>query len=208
VAPSDAELAAQALAGSQAAFQSLVERYAAPAVNLAARLVQDPALAEDLAQEAFARAFARLDTYDPQRRFSSWLFQVVHNVAVDHLRRRRLNTVSLDVPGRPEGPALASDPAASPAAHAERVELERVVGAALLRVRPEHREALVLFYQEGLTHAEIAAVIGAPVGTVKTFLHRGRAELAALLSAAGWGPQSALPPKPSEPGIRKGNRDE
>lgn len=87
---SDAELVRQALAGSQEAFRTLVSRYASAAVNVAARLVHDRALAEDLAQEAFVRAFARLKTYDPERRFSSWFFQVLHNVSIDYLRRRRV----------------------------------------------------------------------------------------------------------------------
>jgi len=71
----DAELVQQALSGSQEAYHALVSRYATPAVNLAARIIQDRTLAEDLAQEAFARAFERLSSYDQQRRFSSWFFQ-------------------------------------------------------------------------------------------------------------------------------------
>ena len=94
--PSDAELAGDALAGSQAACGELVARYATAAVNLSARLVNDRALAEDLAQEAFARAFSRLASYDPQRRFAAWFLQIVRNVTIDHLRRKRLNAVSLD----------------------------------------------------------------------------------------------------------------
>src|SRR5881628_1234161 len=93
---SDAELAQQALAGSQAAYHALVTRYAAPAVNLATRMVRDRAIAEDLAQEAFARAFDRLSTYNQQARFASWFFQILHNVTVDYLRRKRIPSVSLD----------------------------------------------------------------------------------------------------------------
>src|ERR1700686_5583116 len=96
VTPSDAELVQQALAGSQAAYQDLVSRYATPAVNLATRMVQDRALAEDLAQEAFVRAFERLSTYDQKRRFASWFFQILHNVTIDHLRHKRPAIVSLD----------------------------------------------------------------------------------------------------------------
>ena len=74
VSLSDAELAREALDGSQGAYQALVSRYASAAVNVATRLVRDRAVAEDLAQEAFVRAFARLKTFDPQRRFSAWFF--------------------------------------------------------------------------------------------------------------------------------------
>lgn len=189
MSPSDAELASQALAGSQPAFRELVTRYAAAAVNLIARMVQDRVLAEDLAQDAFIRAFQRLSSYDPQRKFSSWFLQVAHNVAIDHLRRKRLDTVSLDKLVADGHPGPADDPArSSPAVYAERAAFASALEQALARIRPEHRNAIVLHYQEGLSHAEISAILGVPIGTVKTYLHRGRKELAALLSAQGWGP--------------------
>lgn len=184
--PSDAELVRQALAGSQAAYETLVARYASAAVNLAARLVHDRALAEDLAQEAFVRAFSRLKTFDPERRFSSWFFQVLHNVTVDFLRRKRVDTVSLDLlqaEGYP-GPSAASS--SSPDSQAEQHSLADALAAALRRIRPEYREAITLKYQQDLGIDEIAGILGLPEGTVKTYLHRGRKELAAILSAEGW----------------------
>jgi len=196
VEPTDAELARQALAGSQAAYQALVARYASAAVNLAARLVHDRALAEDLAQEAFVRAFARLSTFDPERRFSSWFFQVLHNVAVDFLRRKRIDTVSLDVlqaDGYPGPPAARSS---SPDAQAEQRSLADALAAALRRIRPEYREAIALKYQQDLGIDEIAGILGLPEGTVKTYLHRGRKELAAILSAEGWKPETGVSETP------------
>jgi RNA polymerase sigma-70 factor, ECF subfamily len=189
VPTSDGELARQALAGSQQAYRTLVARYASAAVNMAARLVHDRALAEDLAQDAFVRAFARLKTYDPDRRFSAWFFQILRNVAIDHLRRRRIAAVSLDelqAGGYPDPPS--EDPESSPEVDAERKELGRALTDALQRIRTEYREAIVLRYQQGLTVDEIAGVLQLPEGTVKTYLHRGRKELATLLSAAGWRP--------------------
>ena len=182
---SDAELVRQALGGSQAAYRELVSRYASAAVNVAARLVRDRALAEDLAQEGFVRAFARLRTFDPRRRFSAWFFQVLHNVAVDYLRQRRVETVPLDVTNA-EGHVALSAGAPSPEAEAERSELASALEGALSRLRHEYREAVVLRYQQGLTVQEIADVLGVPEGTVKTFLYRARKELAAMLSEAGW----------------------
>jgi len=93
---SDAELAGDALAGSEAAYRELVTRYATPAVNFIFRIVRDRALAEDLAQEGFLRVYQRLSTYDPERKFSSWFFQVLRNITIDHLRVNRLATASLD----------------------------------------------------------------------------------------------------------------
>lgn len=188
---SDAELARQALGGSQTAYGALVGRYASAAVNVAARLVNDRALAEELAQEAFVRAFSRLATYDPERRFSSWFFQILHNVSVDYLRRRRVETVSLDalLNSGYAGPAD-DDPASSPETEAERRALAAALADATGRLRHDFREAIVLKYQQGLSVNEIAEILGVPEGTVKTYLHRGRKELAAVLSAAGWGPHN------------------
>ena len=190
VPPTDAELAQQALAGSQAAYHALVSRYATPAVNLAARMVRDRSLAEDLAQEAFARAFARLSTYDPACRFAGWFFQILHNVTVDYLRRKRLPSVSLDELEASGFPGAPADASASPDVQAERAAASDALESALGAIRPEYREAIILRYREDLPVQEIAGVMGIPVGTVKTYLHRARKELASILTKRGWG---ALP---------------
>ncbi len=184
---SDAELVQQALGGSQSAYHDLVARYAAPAVNLAARILADRTLAEDLAQEAFIRAFQRLSTYDAQRKFSSWFFQIVHNVTVDHLRRRRVETVSInqiDPTGAFERLGAAAGP--RPDEQATQAAMNHALDQALAGIRPEYREAIVLRYQEGLSDAEIAAIMDLPMGTVKTYLYRARKELASILRERGW----------------------
>jgi RNA polymerase sigma-70 factor, ECF subfamily len=189
VPPSDAELARDALAGSEEASRALVARYATPAVNFIFRLVHDRPLAEDLAQEAFLRVFQKLKTYDRERKFSSWFFQVVRNVTIDHLRVHRLQTSSLD--GLAEAGFQAAEvpgTSASPERVAEQRALGDAMERALAQLRPEYREAVVLRYHEGLTHVEIGEVLGLPDGTVKTYLHRARKELAELLTAEGWGP--------------------
>ena len=192
VTPSDAELAGEALAGSQAACAALVARYATAAVNLSARLVNDRALAEDLAQEAFARSFARLASYDPERRFAAWFLQIVRNITIDHLRQKRLKTVSLsqlEDAGYHGPPSESAD--ASPYRQAERGQLADAIDRALQRLRPEYREVVVLRYQEGLTNLEIGEILALPSGTVKTHLHRARKELASLLTEEGWAPPAS-----------------
>jgi RNA polymerase sigma-70 factor (ECF subfamily) len=192
---SDADLARDALAGSQAACSELVARYSAVAVNFVARMVRDRALADDLVQEAFLRAFQRLSTYDRQRKFLNWFLRIAYHVAIDHVRRKRLETVSLDTlvaAGYPGAPDESS--AASPETRAERAELASALERALSRIRAEYRLAIVLHYQEGLSHADLSEILDVPVATVKTFLHRGRKELAALLSREGWGGAETLPP--------------
>jgi RNA polymerase sigma-70 factor (ECF subfamily) len=192
VPPSDAELARDALAGSEAASRVLVERYASPAVNFIVRFVRDRALAEDLAQEGFLRVFQRLHTYDPERKFSSWFFQVLRNITIDYLRVNRVSTSSLDELTEAGVERVVVDrDSPSPEHQAERGQLAADVSQALDRLRPEYREVVVLRYQEGLTQPEIAEVLGLPSGTVKTYLHRARKELAQILTAGGWGPGSA-----------------
>ena len=186
---SDAELARDARAGSEAAYRDLVARYATPAVNFIFRFVRDRALAEDLAQEGFLRVYQRLNTYDPDRKFSSWFFQVLRNVTIDYLRVNRLATSSLDELEEAGHPAAAVDrEAASPEELAGHGELASAMSAALSRIRREYREVVVLRYHEGFTHPEIAEILGLPAGTVKTYLHRARKELADILARMGWGP--------------------
>jgi RNA polymerase sigma-70 factor, ECF subfamily len=191
---SDAELARDARGGSEAAYRELVTRYATPAVNFTYRFVRDRALAEDLAQEGFLRVYQRLDTFDAERRFSSWFFQVLRNVTIDYLRVHRIPTASLDEleeDGRQV--PVADREGASPEELAGQGELASAMSAALSRLRPEYREVVVLRYQEGLTQPEIAQMLGLPAGTVKTYLHRARKELAELLAAGGWGPGTGEP---------------
>ena len=191
---SDAELARDARSGSEAAYRELVARYATPAVNFTYRLVHDRALAEDLAQEGFLRVYQRLNTYDPERKFSSWFFQVLRNVTIDYLRVHRLPTSSLDAMQEEGRHMEAVDREnASPEELAGQGELASAIGAALSRIRPEYREVVVLRYQEGLTQPEIAEILGLPTGTVKTYLHRARKELAEILSGYGWGQAPAEP---------------
>ena len=189
VAASDAELARDALAGSEAAYRELVTRYATPAVNFIFRIVRDRPLAEDLAQEGFLRVYQRLKTFDPQRKFSSWFFQVLRNITIDYLRVNRLPTSSLDELAEEgvQGAAVDRD-SRSPEQLAGQSELATAMTVALSRIRPEYREVVVLRYQEGLTQPEIAEILGLPSGTVKTYLHRARKELAGILSELGWGP--------------------
>ena len=187
VAQSDAELAKDALGGSEVAYRELVTRYASAAVNFIYRFTRDRALAEDLAQDGFLRVYQRLKTYDPERKFSSWFFQVLRNITIDYLRVNRLPTSSLDELEEEGHRAAAIDrESASPEEAAGQSELAAAMSAALAKIRPEYREVVVLRYQEGLTQPEIAEILGMPSGTVKTYLHRARKELAGILSASGW----------------------
>lgn len=194
---SDAELVARALAGSpkdvEDAFRELVVRFERPVFALVARMVHDPATAEDLAQEVFVKAFRRLDTYDPARKLSSWLFKVAHNTTIDFLRRGDVETVPLEARKEEDdrgalADVLADEGSEDPGAAAERRQMARSLERAIARLRPEYRESVVLRYVEGLSYQEICEVTGQPLGTVKTNLHRARKELADAMTEMGWAP--------------------
>lgn len=177
---------AQALAGSQSAFELIVRRYQRPIISLIARMTGDRALAEDLAQETFVKAFRTLAAFDTTRRLSSWLFRIAHNTALDALRRSRSGG-----PALPADPAEAADgPAVPPAPDpVERQALGRALHAALARLRPDYRAAIVLRYEEDLPFEEIGVVLGVPEATARSHVHRARKELARLLTASGWAPR-------------------
>jgi RNA polymerase sigma-70 factor, ECF subfamily len=189
----DAELVASARRGSQDAYRELVKRFERPVFSLVLRMVQDPATAEDLAQEVFVKAFRHLDTYDERWKLSSWLFKIAHNTTIDHLRRGGPETVPLeaeedDDKGGGLAAVLADGTAEDPQAVAERRDLARSLERAISHLRPEYRQAVLMFYAHGASYQDICEVTGLPLGTVKTNLHRARKELAQAMTTLGWGP--------------------
>lgn len=185
----DAALVRRALDGSQPAYGELLRRYERPIYTLILRMVHDASLAEDLAQDAFLKAFSALARFDASRKLSSWLFKIAHNTTLDHLRRRQPATVPIG--GRDEAAAgleavLVDESVESPLVAAERGDLARDLELALGRIRGDYREILVLRYQEGQSYSEISEITGLPLGTVKTHLHRGRKEMAVVLEEMGY----------------------
>ena len=191
MAISDRKLIAAAKRGSEDAYRALVERYQRQVFGLVLRIVRDRAWAEDLAQETFIKAFRALGTFEIERKFSSWLFKIAHNSAIDALRRKQVPTVPLETPER-DGPdlldCLAGSEQESPAAVLEGSDLGAALVEALGELRPEYRSAIELRFIEGLAYEEIAEIMELPLGTVKTHLHRARKALAAALLARGFDP--------------------
>jgi RNA polymerase sigma-70 factor (ECF subfamily) len=189
VTPTDAELVERALGGSQDAYRALMERHAPAVFNVIARLVREPGVAEELAQDSFVKAFNALRSFDPAYKFINWILRIAHNTAIDHLRRRRPDTVSIDEesPGRAVSEALIDDQQASPFDHAAHADLRADLEAALARLRPEYRRMVVMRYLEDLSYEDISEILDLPLGTVKSHLHRARAEMARLMAGGGWG---------------------
>ena len=180
----DADIVALAQEGRETAFRELIRRYERPVFSLVYRMVRDRSAAEDLAQETFITVLNHIDRYVPEFKFSSWLFKIANNLAIDHLRKKQLPTVSID--GAPDATTAAQIEATSfeLASHAESAldELEaRELGGAIERaiagLRPEYRACIMLRHVEGRSYEEIAATLDLPLGTVKTYIHRARHEL-------------------------------
>jgi len=177
--PSDELLVELALAGNQAAFGALVRRYQRRLTAFLGQIVGDMELARELSQEAFIRAWGALDRYDPQYRFSTWLFRIAHNLGIDQLRRRRLSTVSLvrqDAEGE-EVELAVVDASKDPLGHFENRELAEAMRAAIAGLRSEYRELVLLRHFAGLSYQDIADLKGMPLGTVKNKLFRAHSVL-------------------------------
>lgn len=187
----ETRLVAEALAGSQPAFERIVRRYQRPVISLILRVLGergDRALAEDLAQETFVKAYLKLAGFDTSRRLSSWLFRIAHNTAIDALRRLRAPARQLEAPGSVNDPPLDQAPAAAAPDPVETAALGRALESALAELRPEFRTAIVLRYEEGLSYEEIAHVLGVAEPTARSFVHRARKQLAERLTEVGWQP--------------------
>ncbi len=197
-AKSDEALAVEAKRGSEEAFRELVERFHRPVYALLVRIVRQPELAEDLAQDSFLKAWKALARFDPGRKFSSWMFKIAHNTALDELRRGGLETVSLDAPfaDGDEPPELPADLAAeNPLLRTLARESGRVLERAISRLRPAYRGILLLRFAQEMSYDEIAEVLGVPLGTVKIHIFRARAELLREMRALGLDPDGpALKP--------------
>jgi RNA polymerase sigma-70 factor (ECF subfamily) len=183
---SDDRLVRDALAGQQDAYTALLQRYERQVFSVIVRLVQDPGVAEELAQETFLKAFRRLDSFDQRRGFSAWLLRIAHNTAVDALRRRGPQTLGIDAGPEGNSPAVASSEP-GPARRTEQRFLVRDLAAALARLRAEHRLALMLRVQEAESYQQIAYVMGVSESTAKSYVHRARRRLSDEMRTAGWG---------------------
>jgi RNA polymerase sigma-70 factor (ECF subfamily) len=182
VSADDHRLIADCLRGDSAAFGELVRRYQDRLYSTVYRLVGNAEDAQDVVQEAFLSAYQSLDGFKGHSEFFTWLYRIAFNTAISLKRKQR---VTLSLSGG-HGGAGGTEPAdesdqSRPEQGLERAEEDRRVQAALARLSPEHRMVLILKDMEGQKYEAMAAILEVPIGTIRSRLHRARAELRALL---------------------------
>ena len=161
-------------AGDRRAFETLFERFSLPLTGFLGRMVPDRGRAEELAQEVFVRIYNARERYEPRARFSTYIFGIAHNLALNELarayrgRERPLELVH---------ESTSADPAPGPDAQLEAKRAAERLERGLARLPGRQRSALVLRSQEGLSYDQIAEVLKTSVSSVKSLIHRGRERL-------------------------------
>ena len=180
------ELVRAAQRGDDSAFEELVRTYEKRVYHLALRMCGNVDDAYEVAQEAFLSAWKRKRFFRGDSSFSTWLYRLTSNAAIDFLRRQRRQGGSDGVSLDDEDTFLeVADPAPSPHQQAERLELRDALARGLGALSPEHRQVLLLRELQGLTYEEIAAALELDLGTVKSRIARAREKLRKYLVASG-----------------------
>ncbi|MGB2986191.1 MAG: sigma-70 family RNA polymerase sigma factor [Phycisphaerae bacterium] len=172
------ELIARAQAGEEVSVRELVDLHKDRLFAFIWRMVRHHHDAEEICQEAFLKAFASLDTFSSDYRFSTWLFTIGYRVCLNHLRRKRAVTGELDFTVLPGG---SDDAPASSLESEEAVRLKEMVWSAVDRLSAPQRASILLFYRHEFNCQEIARVLELPLATVKSHLHRARNRLREML---------------------------
>jgi RNA polymerase sigma-70 factor (ECF subfamily) len=164
----DSQLATRARDGDDAAFAVLLQRYRQPILNFVYRLLGDATEAEDVAQDVFVSAYRHLADYDPRRQFSTWLFTLARNAAIDRLRYRQRH------PTEPMSDIVAASPARGPSDEVAVNDLGRHIAAAIQSLPEDQRTAIVLAEYHDLSQAEIAKIMDCSVKSVESRLYRAK----------------------------------
>jgi RNA polymerase sigma-70 factor (ECF subfamily) len=182
VSADDLQLISDCLAGHSSAFGELVRRYQDRLFNTVYRQLDNEADANDVVQEAFLNAYLSLDSFKGDSQFFTWLYRIARNTAISLKRKQK---IVLSMHAGPEGEhgidPLDDSEGNRPGSAMERAEEDRKTLAALNRLSPEHREVLILKDMEDMKYEVIAEILGVPIGTVRSRLHRARIELREIL---------------------------
>jgi RNA polymerase sigma-70 factor (ECF subfamily) len=169
------ELIEAALAGDSAAFGNLVRRYQDRLYSAVVHIVGCRSQAEDVVQDSFVQAYVKLSTFKHNSKFYTWLYRIAVNVSISHRRRKKLEySVEQSREATGDEPLDSNAPPSEPLEQEERREqLEQ----ALQRLTPEHRTIIILRHMEEFAYEEMAEILDISVGTVRSRLHRARAQL-------------------------------
>ena len=173
----DQALISRIKAGDERAFAELVNQYKGMVLNLVARMSGKVESAEDLAQEVFVRVWKGIDSFRGDCRLSTWVYRIALNLAIAESKSARSRSQFLDIddPTVERGPQFVHDGEDNP--YREEVILKEQMLRLLPSMPEKHRTAVVLFYLKQLSYNEISEIMGVPVGTVKSYLFRGKAWL-------------------------------
>jgi RNA polymerase sigma-70 factor (ECF subfamily) len=178
----DTTLVRRTLSGDQEAFSSLVEKYKDPVFNVAYRMLGNPTEAEDVAQEAFVRAYTQLHTYKDTHRFSTWLLSIASHLSIDQLRRRRFLALPLEnVPFLEWIADVGPSPEQSALRHETADDMQRILDTLPVK----YRAVLLLRYWHDFSYEEIAQTLELTPALVKARLHRARELVARFMKAQG-----------------------
>lgn len=176
----DQQLISKTLDGHTAAFGVLVRKYQDRLFNSMVHLLRNPSDAEDVVQDTFLQALRKLDTFQGNSQFYTWLFRIARNTAISKLRRKK-PTVSLDSTASQQRLDFPDDDGPSPSTQMERRERQTGLMRAMDQLSSEHRAILILREMEEQSYETISEILDLPVGTVRSRLHRARLQLKELL---------------------------
>jgi RNA polymerase sigma-70 factor (ECF subfamily) len=180
----DNELVAKSLQGNEKAFRELIERYHSTAFAAVRGVLGDRDEVEDVLQMAYIKVYRGLAGFRGEAKFSTWVFQIARNEAINVVKKRRLETTPIeDVP-------VAAPDRLSPEAAAHQSDASEQLETAMQRLDENQKMALELRYMGERSYDEIAELMGVPLGTVKTYIHRGKAELKKVMSRRAAGERS------------------
>ena len=185
-AEEELKLVNRAAAGDEGAFEKLVIENERLIYNVALKITGNPDDAEDVAQEAFIKAYRNLGSFRGESRFSGWLYRLCYNAAMDHIRKNRdPNLRSLTNDDGSDAELDVADPAPTPEESADRKETQRIVREAVAMLDDDKREILIMREFSGMSYTAIADALGIEEGTVKSRISRARASLAEILRQSG-----------------------
>jgi RNA polymerase sigma-70 factor (ECF subfamily) len=180
----DQALVRRTLKGDKKAFEMIVQKYQQPVLNFIGRMVRERELALDFSQEVFLKVYASLGSYRPQYKFSTWLFKIASNAVIDHWRKKKVSTFSLDQqPDDAEDhyPVQVPDDNPSVVRQFELRELRKKIDLAIDQLPPSLRELFVWRHINGLSYEEMAEIKDLPLGTVKNRIFQAKEMLKRLL---------------------------